>query len=155
MRCQLACLSQLSTQWGRRWLLVHDTSILYVNPDTGNLLLHSSYVSFLTQICNLLVHDTSINPVICNSLIPSSSLWILSQDYCTYDTSILFSNSDTTTFILMLILTYLTLHQLYYKDLIRFLYKIYCHFQLWIKLNPNINCINCSQELYWQKLNKW
>ena len=41
----------------------------------------------------------------------------------------------------MLILTYLTLHQLYYKDLIRFLYKIYCHFQLWIKLNPNINCI--------------
>ena len=36
MRCQLACCAQLSTQWGRRWLLVTDTAVIYVNTDTGN-----------------------------------------------------------------------------------------------------------------------
>ena len=34
-RCQLACCAQLATQWGRRWLMVLDTAVLYVNTDTG------------------------------------------------------------------------------------------------------------------------
>ena len=37
-RCQLACCAQLATQWGRRWLVVLDTAVLYVNIDTGDII---------------------------------------------------------------------------------------------------------------------
>ena len=35
VRCQLACCAHISTQWGRRWFLVQDTFLMYVNADTG------------------------------------------------------------------------------------------------------------------------
>ena len=35
-RWPLSCPAQLPAQWGRRWLLVLDTAILYVNMETGH-----------------------------------------------------------------------------------------------------------------------
>ena len=34
-RWPLTCCDQLPTQWGRRWLVVQDTTLLYLNPETG------------------------------------------------------------------------------------------------------------------------
>ena len=34
-RWPLSCCAQLPTQWGRRWLVVTDTALTYLNPETG------------------------------------------------------------------------------------------------------------------------
>ena len=33
--CRDMCTAHLSTQWGSRWLVVRDTFVMYISPDTG------------------------------------------------------------------------------------------------------------------------
>ena len=48
-RWPLTCCAQLPTQWGRRWLVVQDTALTYLNPETGQTSHHPQLSSWSPQ----------------------------------------------------------------------------------------------------------
>ena len=59
-RWPLTCCAQLPTQWGRRWLVVQDTALTYLNPETGRSR-HSIAITYLEYFLpERFIHNFSV-----------------------------------------------------------------------------------------------
>ena len=59
-RWPLTCCDLLPTQWGRRWLVVLDTTLLYLNPETGRAFKNiKQYTDHCTVLLNGVVNQTA------------------------------------------------------------------------------------------------